>query len=411
MAFKTLLRLLSLFILFSFFIFPFLLHANSDKKGLDYLNTIRSHAGLIKFQPNSALDKAATSHAKYLIQNQVHGHYEKRDSYAYTGETPAKRVIKAGYPSRYIMENLSINPVDQEKSIDTLFSAIYHRFVFLDFDKDEIGIGSYVSKKKRRKNSAYVYNLGSKGISKLCKQTFIMENGKYYMKDICKDSDKMIPKELFEKNKELIQRKNRDIVLYPYDGQDNIWPAFYNESPDPLPYYDVSGFPVSVQFNPLNYKNIQLTSFRLYDASGHELKKTKVLQKNNDHNHLFTNLQFALMPLKRLNFSQTYTAVFKAVADSKQIEKRWTFKTSQLKEKIYTLTEDRTDITLNAGTSIVLYIIPTSKKNIVNSYRTRGKIKVTFLDQNTLKVTAPVRATSRNISLDFGRRKVFFTIK
>jgi hypothetical protein len=407
MPYKTMvLRVLTFLTLVSF-----CLEASTDAKGLAYLNTIRANAGLIKFKHNPALQKAASAHAKYLILNQVYGHYEKSVSIAYTGSTPAERVVKAGYPSTFVMENLSINPIDQKKSIDTLFSAIYHRFVFLNFDKDEIGIGSYDSKKKRRKNSAYVYNLGSEAISKLCSQTFIMQSGKYYMKKVCKDSDKMIPQSLFRKKKDMVRRKNRDIVLYPYAEQNNIWPAFYNEAPDPLPYYDVSGFPVSVQFNPVNYKNVQLKSFRLYDASGKELKKTKILQHNNDHNHLFTKLQFALMPLTRLDFSQSYTAEFKAVADGKQIQKRWTFRTTELKEKVYTVTEDRTEITLTAGTSIVLYIVPGSKKNIVRSYRTIGKIKVSFLDQNTLKITAPSRATSRKISLDFGRRKVFFTIK
>lgn len=385
--------------------------ASADTKGLDYLNNIRKNAGLIKFKYNISLEKAASSHAKYLIVNQVYGHFEKSDRYAYTGDTPSQRVVKAGYPSSFVMENLSINPIDQKKSIDTLLSAIYHRFVFLDFDKDEIGIGHYKSKKKRRKYNAYVYNLGSQGISKLCTQDYTMQSGKYYVKKICKESDKMIPQSLFKKKKEEVERKNSDIILYPYAGQNNIWPAFYNESPDPLPYYDVSGFPVSVQFNPLYYKTVKLSSFRLYDALGNELKKTKILQQHNDHNHLFTKLQFALMPLERLDFSKRYTAEFKAIADGKQIEKRWSFSTTKMKEKIYTVTQDRTDITLNRGRSIILYIVPGSKKNIVRSYRSRGKINVRFLDQNTLKITAPAKAVSGKVSLDFGRRKVFFTIK
>ncbi len=237
-----------------------------------------------------------------------------------------------------------------------------------------------------------------------------MTNGAYYMKNICDQSAKMIPKLLFEEKKDEVRRKNKDIILYPYAEQTNIWPAFYNESPDPLPGYKVSGFPISVQFNPAYYKSVKLKSFRLYDEYEKEIKKTKILQHKNDHNHLLTNLEFALMPLKRLDFSQSYTAEFKALADGKQIQKRWTFRTTELKEKVYTITEDRTEITLRAGTSIVIYIVPGSKKNIVKSYRTRGKIKVSFLDQNTLKITAPSRATSRKISLDFGRRKVFFTI-
>ncbi len=406
MVFHTFLRILIVLTLISFW-----LEASSESKGLSHLNTIRSNAGLIKLKHNPALEKAAWAHAKYLILNQVYGHYEKRDSMGYTGSTPAQRVVKAGYPSTFVMENLSINSKDQKKSVDTLLSAIYHRFVFLDFDKDEIGIGLYESKKKRRKNSTHVYNLGSANVAKLCSQTFIMESGKYYIKNACKNEDKMIPEYIFEREKKSVQRKNSDIVLFPYDGQNNIWPAFYKETPDPLPYYDVSGYPASVQFNPAYYKNVQLSSFRLYDASGKELKETKILQQSNDHNHLFTKLQFALMPLKRLDFSKTYTAEFKAMADGKPIHKRWSFSTTVLNEKVYTITEDRTDITLSAGTSIVLYIVPGSKKNIVRSYKTRGKIEVGFLDQNTVKVTAPSKVKSRKVSLDFGRRKVFFTIQ
>jgi hypothetical protein len=387
------------------------LEADTNSKGLDYLNSIRTATGLIKFKHNVALEKAASSHAKYLILNQVYGHYEKSVHIGYTGSTPSQRVIKAGYPSTFVMENLSINPVDQVKSVDTLLSAIYHRFVFLDLDKDEIGIGSYKAKRKRRKNSAYVYNLGSEGIATLCKQNFMMESGKYYMQKICKDSDKMIPQSLVKNIKASVQRRNKDIVLYPYNGQHNIWPAFYNESPDPLPYYDVSGFPVSVQFNTLHYRNIQLNSFRLYETVGTELKKTKILQHNNDHNHLFTKFQFALMPLNRLEFSTSYTAVFDAIVDGKRIEKRWEFRTTDLKDKLYTIREDRTNITLTKGSSIVIYIVPGSKKNIVRSYRTSGDLEVVFLDQNTMKVTAPLGTVRKNVRLDFGRRKVFFTVQ
>ncbi|MBT8349240.1 MAG: CAP domain-containing protein, partial [Sulfurovum sp.] len=280
-----------------FFIFLGLLlvslEASDEKAGLEYLNSIREHAGLIKLNNNKNLQKAATSHAKYLIQNQHNGHYEKKGKYAFTGATPSQRVIKAGYPSTYIMENLSINTVGYAKSIDNLFSAIYHRFVFLNLDKDEIGFGVASTKKKRKIKRAYVYNIGSSRVSKLCKRSFSMANGVYYMKNICKQSSKMVPKLLFEDKIDVIRRKNRDIVLYPYDGQTDIWPAFYNESPDPLPGYKVSGFPISVQFNPVYYKNVKLTSFSLYNENGKEIKETRVLQHKNDRNHLFTKLEFA----------------------------------------------------------------------------------------------------------------------
>lgn len=387
------------------------LEANSEKEGLAYLNTIREHTGLIKLKNNKYLQEAAHSHAKYLIQHQQNGHYENKGKYLYTGYTPSQRVIKAGYSSAYVMENVSINTVGHRKSIDNLFSAVYHRFVFLNLDKDEIGFGVGSTEKKRKIKRAYVYDIGSSGVSELCKRSFSMENGVYYMKNICKESSKMVPNELVEARKDEVRRKNRDIVLYPYDGQTHIWPAFYNEFPDPLPDYKVSGFPISVQFNPVNYKNVKLKSFRLYDAEGKEIRETRILQHHNDHNHLLTKLEFALMPLKRLEFDTNYTALFEASADGQNVKKNWSFRTVKPDEKIHRVTDEKTKLTVQAGSTAVLYMVPDSGKDILHSYRSRGGIKASFLDQNTLKLTFPKRLTSGNVSLDFGRKKVFFEVQ
>jgi len=386
------------------------LEANSKQDGLAYLNALRKHAGLIELKSNQALDHAAVSHAKYLINNQTNSHYEKQGKYAFTGTTPSKRVLKSGYPTTYIMENQSINAKGYEKSIDNLFSAIYHRFVFLNLDKDEIGIGSAISEKKRKINRAYVYDMGSSGIAELCKRSFSMTQGVYYMKNICKHNNKMVPQLLFVETKEAIQRRNRDIILYPYEGQRDIWPAFYNESPDPLPEYMVSGFPVSVQFNPVFYQKVELLSFRLFDENEKEIKETKILQKKNDQNLLFTDLQFALMPLKRLEFNTLYTAYFEALADGKKVKKSWTFRTTKHKEILYRITQKKSTLNVEAGSTVVVYMVPSSKKDIIHSYRSQGGIKVSLLDQNTLKVTFPKRRSPGKASLDIGKKKIFFDI-
>ncbi len=387
------------------------LEANSNKHGLAYLNKIRTEAGLIALKPNGALQKAAASHAKYLVQNQTNGHYEKSGRYSYTGRTPSKRVINAGYPSRFVMENLSVNTTGAVKSIDKLFSAIYHRFVFLNLDKDEIGIGSYATKKKRRIKSAYVYNLALSGISHLCQRSFKMKDGEYYMKNICRQNKKMIPRSRFREEKDYIRRKNKDIIVYPYANQRHVWPAFYNESPDPLPKYKVSGFPISVQFNPANAKNVKLKSFRLYDENGKEIKKTKILQHKNDHNRLFSKLEFALMPLARLEFSRSYTAVFEAVVDGRRIKKRWSFRTEDPKEKVYRITKNKTTLKVKPGSTAIIYVVPSSRKDILRGYKSRGGIKVSFLDQNTLKVIFPKKHSSGRVSLALGKRKVYFTVE
>ncbi|UPT78379.1 CAP domain-containing protein [Sulfurovum sp. XGS-02] len=401
------------FLRFSLFIMFMLvsLEANSEQSGLTYLNSIREKSGLIKLKSNKALQNAAASHARYLIQNQRNGHYETKGNEAYTGSTPSDRVIQAGYPSTFVMENVSINTLGQKKSIDNLFSAIYHRLVFLNFDTDEIGYGSSSTKKKRQVKQAYVYNMGTSGIAALCQKSFTLTNGTYYMRDNCKQSTKMVPQSLFEAAKDKVRSKNREIILYPYAEQTDIWPAFYNESPDPLPGYKVSGFPISVQFNPANYSHVRLKDFRLYDANGKEIKETKILQHNSDPNHILSELEFVLMPLKRLEFNTRYSAVFEGVADGTKVKKQWRFRTAKPEEKIYRVSENRTTLAVKAGSTALLYMVPVSRKDILHSYRSRGGIKASFMDQNTLRVTFPKRRSSGRVSLDFGKQKVFFDVE
>jgi len=389
-----------------------MLQANTTKEGLIYLNMLRVNSGLIPLKENTTLSKAAKSHAKYLILNQHNGHYEEKGKYAYTGKTPSERVVKAGYPSRVTMENLSLNTKTQKKSIDNLFSAIYHRFVFLNLEKDEIGLGDYQTKKKRRIKRAYVYDLASSSISNLCNREHTIGNGQYYMKGVCNMSEKKIPRVLFREKKSLISLQNDAIILYPYAGQKEVYPAFYNESPDPLPNYEVSGFPISVQFNPSVYQNVKLKLFKLYDDRGNEIKNTKILQANNDINHLFTKLEFALMPLARLEYAKRYKIVFEALADGNKVKKVWEFETLRLQYHFFRIVKDKVTLRVKSGESIVLYMVASNPNDLLKSYRASGGIKAEFLDQNTLKVTFPKRKSSAKARLTFSNnKKISFIIE
>ena len=62
------------------------LYAKENQNALDYLNTIRQNAGLIKFKPNKKLGKAARSHAHYLVRQQKNGHYKKEVGEAIRGK-------------------------------------------------------------------------------------------------------------------------------------------------------------------------------------------------------------------------------------------------------------------------------------------------------------------------------------
>ncbi|HSR74347.1 MAG TPA: hypothetical protein VLL31_05850, partial [Sulfurovum sp.] len=68
-------------------------------------------------------------------------------------------------------------------------------------------------------------------------------------------------------------------------------------------------------------------------------------------------------------------------------------------------------LSVGSGTTAILYFVPNSKEDIVHSYRARGSLKVSFLDQNTLKLTFPKRDSSGRLGLDVGQKKVFFDIR
>jgi len=154
-----------------------------------------------------------------------------------------------------------------------------------------------------------------------------------------------------------------------------------------------------------------LYSFRLYDEKGKEIKETRILQHNSDPNHRLSELEFVLMPLRRLEFDTRYSAVFEAVADGAKVKKHWRFRTAKPEEKIYRVSGNNTTFAVEAGSTALLYMVPDSRTDILHSYRSTGGIITSFLDQNTLKVTFPKRRSSGRVSLDFGKKKVFFDIK
>jgi len=374
--------------------------------GLSYLNSLRQHAGLIPFKPNSQLAKAAKAHANYLVRHQQNGHYEKKGHQGYSGRTPSDRVLKAGYASKVVMEDVSVNTKTAKESIDALMAAIYHRFVFLNFDKDEMGIGRSATKRKRRIRSAYVYDIGSSTVRAICGKYYSPPNGSFYMENICRNDFNVIPQTLFYEKLNAIRIKNRRIILFPCENAVNVPPVFYTEHPHPLPGSQVSGYPVSVQFNPIAYSSVKLKKFKLFTADGKEVKKTKILTYDSDKNGRLSKLQFALMPLKRLEYGMRYKAVFEAVADGKNIKKSWYFTTVKPKGRYVKITKKKTQLTIGGNKKLILYFEPRNRKDVLGRVWLSGRMKIRYLDRNTLEVTFPGRHPLRGYHLKVSGREV-----
>jgi hypothetical protein len=257
--------------------------------------------------------------------------------------------------------------------------------------------------------SSFVYNIGSSAISKLCKRYYPKENGLFYMQNLCKNSANEIPQTLFWEKQNEIREKNSKIVLFPYPDAINVPPVFFTEHPHPLPGSKVSGYPVSVQFNPAFYKKVKLKKFRLFDIKGKEVKKCKILTQSNDKNHRFTSLQFALMPLRRLDYGTTYRVEFEAIANGKRVKKSWRFTTQKPKGNLYKITKKQTEIKVKRGEKTILYFEPSSNKDVLDCIHYTDKLDITCLDQNTLEIMISKRS-SKDYTLKAGRKRVILSI-
>lgn len=352
---------------------------------LEYLNEHRINAGMIPYQDNSLLKQSSYNHAKYLVKNRVSGHYESPNSQYFTGETPSDRAFHVNYQSS-IGENLTVGFFSYKESIDALFTAIYHRFGFLNFDDDEIGIGMEVSDDKTIESR--VYNLGNSNLSNLCNGVTYSGSGVYYY-NVCKDQDFKIEESEYNNAKKVNALMNSDVIVWPYVNQQDFKPVFYEESPDPLPDCSVTGNPISIQFNEIKTGNIIMKSFKLYNSNNNEITDTRVITKKNDVNSRFSDKEFALFPMKRLDWNSSYRAKFEYTENGVLKEKDWSFKTKNTKYPTYIVSSNNEVFTLKSGKTYAIYIPPQdcndSRYSYIYSYSASMTInKNDSIDANTL---------------------------
>ena len=152
-----------IFTLWLSFISPVLLADNA----LQQINQYRQAVGLIELQHSNLLAQAAKQHSIYLstrdhrrIKRMEDAHGEQQGEAGFTGKTVRDRTQVQAYPHHNVSENISLGSENENASVELLMSGIYHRFGFLNFLIDEIGIGII--------DKVYVYNMGRNDVSTLC---------------------------------------------------------------------------------------------------------------------------------------------------------------------------------------------------------------------------------------------------
>jgi len=282
----------------------------SKKEIYAYFNELRTQAGMIPLKQNKILEKSAKSHSYYieLHADELKGlsyHDEVEGKKGFSGVKAVDRAISAGYYSRGVGEGIATFCTAKE-SINSLMTAIYHRFGVLSFAKDEVGVG-YTQNPARLKRN-FVHNMGNTKLNELCKEDGAWIG--YYYEKVCKDETKKIKKDPYESAKTSIQRQNPEYVLWPSANSKNNLYYYRDEVPNPIPDYKKTGNPISIEFNPYYFPaSIVMHSFRLY-KNNKEITNTRILTKQTDPNKKFNSRQYALFPLDTLERNSIYDVEF-----------------------------------------------------------------------------------------------------
>jgi hypothetical protein len=341
------------------------------------------------------------NHARYLNIHKQGGHGEQYGRKGYTGSNHVERILGVGYPSRLTGENVSYHTGNSgvKASIDGLMSAIYHRFAFLSFKYDEVGIGSV----QTPEFSTHVYNFGNRRKTGLCAQQSYSGRGRYIYQVCADERFRVAPYEI-EKAEYDIAVQSADIVVWPPNQSEEIPPAFYEEEPDPLPGYDVSGYPVSIEFNssafPLGPPVID--RFQVYRAEDSQLIDTALLLNiASDRHNKLTAYQHALFPSQRFEWGTRYRVEADYRYSDREESLSWEFTTSQLDLPLVTVTRNHQAVRVAPGESFAIYVPPRGVRDGEGAYQTRFpsgmKLDIEIYDNHTLIVNVTGRAGTANI--------------
>ncbi len=323
---------------------------------LDKLNGLRADAGMVPLSPDRSLQRAAARHARYLVANDLYTHQEQPTLPLYSGTDPVARAREAGYGYLDEKENIYAGAVTPPRALEILFSNIYHRLAFLDFGYDMIGIA-------QEHNTSYAWDT-----------VYTYEIGRSHAR-------------------EFTMRDNPKIVRWPAADQRGVMPVFYEEIPDPLPECSVSGYPISLQFNPLKSGKIELLSFRLFDMSGREVTDTYLMDRQNDPNTELDENTFVLFPLSRLEWATRYRVEVRYRENGGTIERlEWSFRTKELPGTLIRLEGSQEQITIKSGKRYFFYWPPAGCEDLFRTYTYRYsagmQIQERIWDNNTIMFTA-----------------------
>ena len=364
---------------------------NIPSNALLHIHQARLINGLPLLTYSEILTKAAQAHSHYMAIHAICAHEETRNQDHFSGSDRNERAATARYPApQYLAENISCSSQSSWKSsIDSLMVAIYHRFNFLSYTKNEIGYGHQKNILTYDQSpNKFTYLMGNSHVRKWCQ---FHENSTPFFNStpssplirhgLCLTAQQTMSKDQFVHATGLKQLP--DIVMYPWNYQTNVFLAFFDdEVPDPTPSLTLSGNPISVQFNTYKFNEVEIIKFELIDENNRPVKVWH-LNKDTDQNHLLSQYEHAWFPIQALDYNMKYTAVLDYRADSIIQQKKWSFTTQPHKKSgiIWSITKNEEVLTLPKGkSSIIRWHGNATKLSKVACYCTACHINVETFD-------------------------------
>jgi len=374
-----------------------------------YINSFRQALGMVSLATNDTLAQSASAHSHYVDANQVFGHGEEINRPGFTGDSASTRAVAAGYRSRLVSEGIA-NGASEAAAVDNLLSGIYHRFSLLDFTNDEIGTGFIAP--TAQKSGVLTHNMGNRALSALCSGSEFSGGGSYYQ-NVCSPNTK-ISASIFDSTEDTAKRNNPEIVQWPPPEANDVPPAFFDETPDPLPNARVSGYPISLQFNPAFTHQVTLNECSLTDLDRHQaIDQAQQMDSANDPNQKLSKLEFALFPFARLHWATRYHVSCNFTREGVAGDLAWNFKTRTLPGTVIEATYSSRTIEIVNGSTTHIVFLPRDSNDIIadviSSYPSSMTVSTHLLDANTLTVKAS-GATGQTLSLTINGAATF-TVK
>lgn len=204
--------------------------------------------------------------------------------------------------------------------------------------------------------------MGNHFIRNLCSQPEYTGTGLIYV-EVCSDINKEIKGSDYIFGLSGVKNISPELILWPSVNNSDIPPAFYGEIPDPLPGHDITGYPVSVEFNDFKFSTPpEVIDFSLKDAQGNDVSVLAKMDSQNDPNGHFSDYQFALFPEIRLDWGSKYTAKIIYKYENTEKIKEWSFATRSLQgksDKFYRIEGDlNIELNVVSGKSYTVYVVP-----------------------------------------------------